>query len=165
MSENELSTYSAMQTGNPYRTYKKTVLGRVYVSVIDPFSEQPTGILLYGDPKRGDESCFIDMWSERDDLFFKKMNKVHFASGYIIESPRPEKVQVEIPIEQYSDEQLKGVINLKFLALQAKLNKIESEAVLLRMVDIAENIEKSAAIIRAIKARLSEIQGTEIKSE
>ena len=146
-----------MHTGKTFKTYKKAVLGRVYVSAIDPFTEQPTGVMLYGDPKRSDESCFIDMWSERDDLFFRKMNKVHFDSGYIIETVRKEKEVVEISIEQYSDEQLKEVVNLKFFALQARLNKVVNEAVLYRMLDLANEMEKSEKIIRAIEARLTEI--------
>jgi hypothetical protein len=157
MSTNEQNLYSAMQTGTPYKTYKKVVLGRVYVSAIDPFTEQPTGIMLYGDPKRNDESCFIDMWSERDNLFFMKMNKVHFDSGFIVETVREAKAIVEQPIEQYSDNQLKEVINLRYLALQARLNKVTTEAVLLRMIDIAREIEKSDKIIGAIEARLAEV--------
>jgi len=157
MTEDTYNMYSAMQTGKPFKTYKKTVLGRVYVSAIDPFSEQPTGVMLYGDPKRNDESCFIDMWSERDDLFFRKMNKVHFASGYIIETVRKEQAVIETPIEQYSDEQLKAVVNYKFLALQARLNKIESDVVLYRMLDLAREMDKSEKITRVIEARLSEI--------
>jgi cell fate (sporulation/competence/biofilm development) regulator YmcA (YheA/YmcA/DUF963 family) len=146
-----------MQSGKPYKTYKKVVLGRVYVSAIDPFTEQPTGILLYGDPRRGDESCFIDMWSERDDLFFRKQNKVHFDSGFIVEVIREVKEVVELPFEQFSDGQLKEVINMKYLALQAKLNKTSSEAVLYRMIDLAQEMEKSTKIIGAIEARLSEV--------
>jgi hypothetical protein len=157
MTEDNHNIYSAMQTGKPFKTYKKTVLGRVYVSAIDPFNEQPTGVMLYGDPKRNDESCFIDMWSERDDLFFKKMNKVHFSSGYIIETVRKEQTVVETPIEQYSDEQLKAVVNYKFLALQARLNKINSDVVLYRMLDLAREMDKSEKITRVIEARLSEI--------
>jgi len=156
--ENNIDTFSAMQTGTPYKTYKKTILGRVYVIAIDPFNENPIGVMLYGDPTRGDESCFIDMWNERDDVFFKRKNKVHFDSGYIIEVLRKVKeTPVEIPIEQFSDEQLKEVINMKFLALQAKLNKTSNEAVLYRMVDLSKEIGKSDAIVRAIEARLAEV--------
>lgn len=157
MSTEEQNLYSAMQTGKPYKTYKKTVLGRVYVSAIDPFNGEPVAIMLYGDPKRDDESCYIDVWNERDDLFFRKMNKVHFNAGYIIEVVRKEPEVVETPIEQYSDEQLKSIINLKFLALQARLNKVGSEAVLFRMIDLAREMEKSEKIVGAIEARLSEV--------
>jgi len=154
----DYNIYSAMQTGKPIKTYKKVVLGRVYASVLDPFTEEPTGMMLYGDPKRNDESCFIDIWSERDLLFFKKMNKSHLMNGFIIEVARDAPpVEDEQPIETYSDEQLMEVINKKFLALQAVLNKISSDAVLFRMVDLAREMEKSDKIIRAIEARLSEV--------
>ena len=157
MSDTDLDLYSAMQSGKPYKTYKKVVLGRVYVSAIDPFTEQPTGIMLYGDPRRGDESCFIDMWNERDNLFFIKQNKSHLASGFIVEVVREVKAAPEPTFEQSTDEQLKEIINKKYLALQAILNKTSSEAVLYRIIDLARDMEKSEKIIGALEARLSEV--------
>jgi hypothetical protein len=162
MRNEDLDLYSAMQSGKPYKTYKKVVLGRVYVSAIDPFTEQPTGIMLYGDPKRTDESCFIDMWNERDDLFFTKQNKSHLASGFIVEIVRPAPTVKELTIEQYNDEQLREVVNMKFLALQAKLNKTSSEAVLYRMLSLAEEMDKSVKIVGAIQARLSEVNTIQV---
>lgn len=166
MSEDlDYQTASAMQAGKPFKTYKKVVLGRVYVSALDPFTGQPSGVMLYGDPKRDDKTCYIDMWTERDDNFFKRANEVHFKAGYILESRPIEKKEEELPIEQYSDDQLKGIINLRYLALQAKLNKIESEPVLYRMIGLAKDMEKSAKISGAIEARLSEVQGISVDQE
>lgn len=154
----DYNMYSAMQTGKPIKTFKKVVLGRVYVSVLDPFTEEPTGVMLYGDPKRNDDTCFIDIWSERDLLFFRKMNKTHLNNGYILESERTTPPEgEEQPIETYTDDQLRDVINKRFLGLQAVLNKIDSEAVLFRMVDLAKDMEKSSKIVDAIEARLSEV--------
>jgi len=149
--------YSAMQTGTPYKTYKKTILGKVYVSAIDPFSDQPVGIMLYGDPKKNEQTAFIDMWSERDDVFFKRMNQVHFKNGTLIETTRKVETVPEKSFEQASDEELKELFKLKFLAFTNKLNKIESTAVLFRLLGIAEDLEKSDAIMRAIKGRLAEL--------
>lgn len=155
---NDISAYSSSQSGKPYKTYKKVVLGRVYVSMIDPFSGQPTGYMLYGDPKRNDESCYLIMWNEIDDRFFRTRNKSHLDAGFIIEVPNKETPEViEQPLEQYSDEQLKEVINKRYLALQAILNKTSSEAVLFRMIDLAREMEKSEKIIGAIEARLAEV--------
>lgn len=146
----------------PYKTYKKTILGKVYVVALDPFSGQPTGYLMYGDPKRNDESCFISVGTREEDNFFRSNNKVHFKKGFLIESTRVIPEVTDVPVEQFSDEQLKNVINKKFLALQAWLNKVSSEIVIMRMVDLAVEMDKSAAIIRALEARLSEIQSLDV---
>lgn len=156
MSEN-LDVFSAMQTEAPYKTYKKTILGKVYVVTIDPFSGQPIGVMLHGDPKKGDTDAYIDMWSVQDDMFFKKANRVHFERGVIIESERKVEPVKENSYEQATDEELTGILKLKFLALQSKLNKITSTAVLFRLLGIAEELEKSAAIMNAIKARLADL--------
>lgn len=157
MTQDNINTFSAMQTGKPYSTYQKTILGKVYVEAIDPFTEKPTGVLLYGDPRKNEESSIIDIWSERDDVFFKRANKVHFKNGIIISHTRKENEPVVAPIEQYTDEQLKEIINSKFLSLQSKLNKTESEVVIYRMLTLAKEMDKSNAIVNAIRARLTEV--------
>ena len=43
--------FSAMQTDKPHAVYKKTILGKVFVTVLNPFDESPEGILLQGNPR------------------------------------------------------------------------------------------------------------------
>jgi len=148
--------FSAKQTGTPYRSYRKTILGKVYVTVLNPFSNQPEGLLLEGDA--ADQKSEIDMWSERDDVFFRRMNKVHFDEGAIIEFKRDTSVVPERTIEAFSDEELKAVINQKYLALLATLNKTDKEAVLYRMLKVAQELDKSEKIIKIIESRLAEVQ-------
>ena len=150
--------FSAMQTEKPYKSYRKTVLGRVFVHVLDPFDGKADGVILFG-VKQLDETGIVDVWSEREDVFFKKMNKTHFETGNIIEFVREEKQEPEEKtIEAYSDAELKEVINQKWFALQSAINNTKSEAVLYRMKTLAEEMGKSSKIVDALIARLSEVQ-------
>lgn len=145
----------------PYASYIKTILGRVGVNVWDRFTQQPSYAVLTGDPRRKDEHAIVDVWNQKEDAFFRRSNQRHFERGIIIPFTRPENVEVETPIEQFTDDQLKEIVNSKFLALQNRINKITSVAVLFRMITIAEELDKSSKITDAIQARISEIQMAE----
>jgi hypothetical protein len=157
MEDSNLDIYSKMQTDAPYKTYKKTILGKVYLTVINPFSGEPEGIIVSGDPKKNEG--LIDIWDIKQDMFFRRSNKRQFEMGNIIEYKRPiEEQPKEREIESYSDEELKEVINQKFMALQHTVNKIKTETVLIRMIDLAREMEKSEKIIKVFEARLAELQ-------
>lgn len=155
LSRNELYT---INEDKPYASYIKTLLGRVGVTVWDRFTNTPAYVILTGDPRRKEEGTIVDVWSQREDAFFRRNNERHFQRGILIAYTRPENVQVDTPVEQFSDEQLKEIVNSKFLALQNKINKIDSVAVLFRMITIAEEMDKSSKITDAIQARISELQ-------
>lgn len=152
-----LSIYSAMQEDKPIKSYIKTILGKVYVMVLDPFNDQPMGLLLEGDPKKPDEGAILDVWTTKQDVFIRNMNRNHFTNGLIKEYTRSTEPR-ERTIEEATDPELTEIVNLKFLSLQSKLNKITSIPVLFRLANLARENEKSDKIIRAIEARLSEVQ-------
>lgn len=158
LARNELYT---IDESKPYASYIKTILGRVGVNVWDRFTQQPAYVILAGDPRRKDDGAIVDVWNQREDAFFKRNNQRHFEKGIMIPFTRPEAVEAVTPIEQFTDDQLKEIVNSKFLALQNKLNKIDSVAVLFRMITIAEELDKSSKITDAIQARISEIQMAE----
>lgn len=156
--ENSLQTFAAMQEGKPYKSYIKTILGRVCVHAIDPFSGNPTALLLEGDPRKHDESSIIHVWNEREDLFFRRQNRVHFETGVLtvytpVETAKPQK-----RLEEFSDEELKELLNKPFLALQNAINKTDSDALLFRLINLATELNKSESILKALRARLSEVQ-------
>lgn len=157
MQDENREVFAAMQNKDPLKTYKKTILGKVYVTALDPFSDQPMGVSLEGLP--GEESEFLDVWTQKEVLFVEKMNRKLFEAGVLIEAYRKEPVEEkEKRIETFSDEELTEVINSKFLSLKSALNNTKSEAVLFRMLNLAKEMEKSEKIVGAIEARLSEIQ-------
>jgi hypothetical protein len=151
--------YSAMSGGRPLKTYIKTILGRVYVTVLDMLTGTPTpsGVILTGDPRKKEPETMIDVWSEQEDYFFRQKNKRHFDQGILIEYTRVETPH-ERTIEEFSDEELKTLINKPFLALQNTLNKTNSVATLYRIEGLAKELEKSTKVISAIESRLSEVQ-------
>jgi len=148
--------FSAMQTGEPFATYRKTILGKVFVNIINPFNGIPEGILLAGDPKN-DESAMVDVWSEKEDLFFHRMNKNHFAQGTLLKIQRERTVE-EKTIEQYSDKELAEILSLKYYSLLKVVGEIKTVPVLMRIVEIAREQEKSEKIIKMLEARVSELQ-------
>jgi len=151
--------YSAMQEGMPIKSYIKTILGKVYVTVLNPFSDQPEGLLLEGDPKKPDDKAILDVWSTKQDVFLKNMNRSHFNNGIIKEYVRSTEPR-ERTIEEATDPELTEIVNMKFLGLQNKLNKITSTVVLFRILGLARDNEKSDKIIKAIEARISEVQSS-----
>jgi hypothetical protein len=155
----DVRTISAMQSGTPYASYRKTIAGKVYVTVLNPFTGVPEGLVLFG----SDENAVIDVWTEREDLFFKRTNKRHFEVGNVISFKKAMDKPEEKTIEQYSDDELRTVVNQRFIPLQKTLQEIKSEAVLLRMLDIARQEEKSEKIITTITSKLSILQGTATK--
>lgn len=161
LGRNEL--FSDMSEGKPFKSYIKAILGQASVVVWDNFESKPIEIILKGNPKAKEEGCIVDIWSVKEDVFFTRINAKLFQKGILLPYARPEApVNVERTIEQSTDEELQTMINSKFLGLQAKLNKIDSIPVLFRIRGLAEDMEKSEKIIKAIEARISEVQTSEI---
>ena len=153
---------SAMHGGTPLKSYIKTTLGKVHVVVWDSFVNQAVEMLLEGDPRKPDESCIIDVWSQEEDYFFKSKNSSHLKTGNVIIYSRSTEEKPRT-IEEYSDDELKAIVNSKFFTLQNVLNNTESIAVLFRIKTLAQELEKSDKLIKAIDARISEVQAQEFK--
>lgn len=155
---------SALNTGKPLKSYIKTELGRVYITVWDSMLNKEIGVILYGNPRQYEETCIVDIWSEQELAFLKRMNRRHFETGTLIEYVRPEDEVKELPVEASSDDELRTIINAPFLKLQSVLNNTESIPFLFRVKYIAQELEKSDKIIKAIEARISEVQQKEFAS-
>ncbi len=163
LARNEL--FSAMDSEKPHAAYIKTILGQVAVTVWDNFLNKPVDVILKGDPKRKDAESIVAVYSERENAFFKRSNLRHFKKGLIIPYTVPENKVEEKQVEQSTDEELKAIIGSKFMALQAKLNQIDSVPVLYRMISLAEEMDKSEKITNAMKKRISELQVAEFPSQ
>lgn len=162
--------FSAMQSGTPYRTFKKAILGKVYITYLDPFSGEPEDMIMEGNPAKNDEGCFYHAWSEKEYMFFKNMNKVHLKDGNLIEQkPKPMKEKpketAELNYNALPDEEIKKILRKPFLALQNALNKMTSEAAVYRILRAGEEMNKSEKFMKAIRARLSEVQGLPTEEE
>jgi hypothetical protein len=155
-------TNSAIHGGKPLKSYIKTTLGKVYVTVWDSFEGGAVGVILEGDPRKEIEGCIVDIWSEEEDFYFKNKNRRHLQTGDVITYNRKYET-VEKTIEESSDEELIDILNSKFFTIQSALNSTSSVALLFRMKNLASDIEKSDKIMKTIEARISEVQAEEFK--
>jgi hypothetical protein len=158
--KSESAIFSAMQTEKPYKSYRKTILGQVYVKILNPFNDiDPMGVILVGTDNTED-TAIVHVWSAKENQFILYMNKDHFEKGNLIEYNAPEK-RVISEDEKYNtlnDEEILKYLSSKYFSLQAAVNKMTSEAPLYRLLTFAEEQEKSEKIINLIKGRLSEVQ-------
>lgn len=153
--------FADMQEGKPYKSYIKTILGKVFIETLDPFSNAPFGTLLVGNPRTPDATCIVDVWSPMEDAFFRRRNRKHLESGTLIQYERTSDATDIKPefMADASDEKLIELLGKKYLALITDLNKITSEVTIQRLITLARENEKSVKILAAIEARLSELQG------
>jgi len=151
-----VDVYSAMQIGNPFKSYRKTILGKVFVTVWDNFKNEPKEVRLYGKP----ETAIIDVWSEKEDAFFKNMNRRLIEAGLIMPVNRA-NLPPQPEVKPYSDDDLDEILRTKFFKLSSILNSINDVITLTRLLKIAEDKEASEKIMKNIEARLSEVQTAE----
>lgn len=156
--------FSAMQTKTPYKSYKKVILGKVYVNVWNEFEGKPEGLIISGNPRGKDqESCILDIWSEMADMYFRRSNRRLLEMGQLVEFKRKviEPVIEEKPYAQASDEELTEFLNKKYTQIASELKKIEDIAPLYRLKELAEELDKTEKVVQLIKSRLSEVQEAE----
>ena len=156
----EAADFSAMQE-KPYKSYRKTILGQMYVKILNPFNNlESQGLILSGEDNFSD-TAIVQTWNAKEDKFLRTANKKHFEQGYIIEYDLPETREIteEERLNNLPDKELEKLVSSKFFTLQAAVNKMTSEAPLYRLLALAEEKEKSEKIINLIKGRLSEVQG------
>lgn len=155
----EVNIYSAMQTGNPLKVYRKTIVGKVHIHNLNPFNDKPEYTILEGSP--GTETAQIKIWDEKQDAFLRAMNKTHFREGRLIEVEshvlNQEQEEDTPSPNQITDDEIVEVLSSPFLSLKAKLDSFTSVAPVYRMLTKAEELEKSEKIIKRIKEKLSEL--------
>ena len=142
----------------PYKSYIKTIIGKVAVIFWDNYENKPASMILVGDHRKGEETSIVNTFSEKEDAYFRKTNKRLFQLGLLVPYEHPKEAKRERTLEEYSDAELTEIVNKPFLALQNVLNKAQTEAVLFRILSIAQEQDKSEKTIRAIESRLSEVQ-------
>lgn len=154
------NVYSLMQTGDPYKSYYKTIPAKLYLTVWDSFNEAPRGLIIEGTDV---ESCIVDVWSEKEDVFLRRANKRHFDTGYLVPHLRRERVE-EVPVNTFTEDELDELLNSPFLKLQSSVNKMTSVAPIFRMVGLAKAQDKSEKILNFLEGKISELQKQEYES-
>ena len=148
--------FAAMQEGRePLARYKKTIVGNVHVTALNPFSDTPEGILLHGNGS--DKRDTIELWTTKQLVFFERMNIPHINAGRIIKTtvaPQPQPVSPN----QVSDDDIVNLLNDKFLSLKSRVEKFTDVAPLLRMINKARELDKSEKIIKYLEQRMAQLE-------
>ena len=149
----------AQAEGKPVASYIKGVRGIVHVNVIDTFNGAPTVLTLKGDPH--DDSTDIDditlfLWTQFEYDYFRKANKLLLEEGML--APYTRETVEKLSVNEISDDELETALKKKFFAVRALLNKFTSPAPVIRLLHMAEDMNKPVGTINAIQVRLSELQ-------
>ena len=168
MSKKEVShsVYSKMQVGEPVAIYKKTVLAKVEVSVINAFNDnRPENITLYGDPKKNHPDCFVEVWSQMEQVYFERQNAPFFKRGYLVkldELVKPKRTDPQgKDYSKLTDADIKKMVTSPFMKFKKDLNAIDEVGVLYRVQSIAEEMERPYKTMEHIDQRITELQQKE----
>ena len=153
------SVRRAQAKGEPLAGFIKGVKGIVHVNAIDTFNGTPTVLTLKGDPV--DKTVDIDditifLWTQFEYDYFRRANKVLLAEGIL--APYTKETVEAISVNEISDEDLEIALRKKFFATRALLNKFTSPAPVMRLLHMAEDMNRPVGTISAIQKRLSELQ-------
>lgn len=167
----KVNIYVAMAEGKPYKSFIKTIFGKVYVTVLSVEDEtKAVGHILYGNPKSKEDSCIWDVWSEKQYQVFKRLNAEHLKRGAIVEYTRPsEDIEEtkERSIVEYSDEELlKEVLSVPYMKFQKLVNSMDQLALVYRLHQLATDNDKPGRYVELLSSKLAELQKeTQFKQE
>lgn len=156
----------AQSEGVPEATYVKVIRGKLCISVIDTFTGFPADIILKGDPTDKDtplENITVVLWTLLELEYFKRANRTHLANG-TIQLYKGETIE-KLLVNQVTDTELQEALGKPFIAVANLLKRFTSPAPVLRMLQIAEEMDVSFGYIKNIKKRLSELQAQDSPSE
>lgn len=150
--------YSLMQTDEPFKSYKKTILARLQVFLINPFTRNIESMIVEGNP-HGDtaEDCIIDVWDEMEDAYFTKANRVHFQDGSLIPYKRKAKKK-EKSVNEVTDEELEKILHMKYFGFKKRIHDFTAVAPVFRALEMAKEADISDKYVTEIENKLSELQ-------
>jgi len=148
-----------MAHNDPVKSYQKTILGKLYVVVFNSINGTSEGIILEGDPKKGEGT--VQIWSQLEDAFFRRANKALFDQGFLTEYTKP--LSFEKSPNEKTDEEIEALYDERFLTFQRELEKITSMLTLERFLVIGESTNKSPRYIEFVKKMIANLQKQEFE--
>lgn len=159
----EYRIFAAMEQRQPIAIFKKTIVGKVYVTVLNPFTDQVEGMHLEGNAEAGDERAFVELYDQKSLAFFKRINKKQFDLGNLIQvDTLPE--EEESP-NQITDEEIESLLGEPFFTLKNKLDTFTEVAPVLRLLNKARDMDKSEKLIKHIEEKMAEIEINKYETE
>jgi hypothetical protein len=157
----DYSVVSLMQEDNPIAVYRKAkgINGVVEVKVYNSLTDEIEDVQLRGNPNDLDcDTCLVELWSEKEHVFFKRANKWHLNEGYIIPWDKGRPKQIKKSANNMTDDQLAELVRKPFLALRNKVNEMTTPAALMRVIAAAEEAEKPEKTMQFLREKLSLLQ-------
>lgn len=149
---------AAQQSGEPLRTYRKAITGKVAVRVLNPFSGEPAEAIIYGEPnKAASAELEINLWTPTELKYFETYNRGLIQSGTLVVVSKRSDHPLNT-INAQDDDALRDLVTSPFLRLKKVLGEITSETTLQRALVIAEEENRSAKVLGLIKERLADLQ-------
>lgn len=159
---------SLMAEDKPLAVYRKAkgILGKVEVKVFNSLTQQIEKVMLEGNPSDLNcDTCFVEIWSEKEHIFFKRANKWHLNEGYIVPYTKERPNQIQQTVNNMTDDEMEALVKKPFLALKAAVDQMTTEAALIRIIKIAEEADKPEKTMAFLKERLALLQSGELETE
>lgn len=150
--------FDSLQEGSPpFASYKKAIVGKVLVRVLDPIRMAPEEVILHGDPEIGEiNDIVIKVWSPAEDRYLKRHNRAHLERGVLV--PFTVGDEEEFVVNQISDEDIELVLQKPFFALKNKLDEFTSSVPVRRFLIMAEKMNRPVGTINYIKGVLEKME-------
>lgn len=163
---NALSVYSSMTEGEPYKIYRKTILGKVEVKVLDPFDETKViYVLLTGNPDASNGKSLVELWTPMQHIFFLRNNEAFLENGTVIEEKvARKKPEIKQTVNNLSDAELEDIVK-NYKKLASALEDMTSINAVSRTLHMANKMERPVKTIELIEKKLSFMQAQEYVPE
>lgn len=148
----------AQDLGIPAKVYRKVIVGKVCVKMLDPFSGQSTEVLIEGDPKTTSPADLeISLWTSPEVRFFEKLNRGLIENGSLVVA----EGKTEDPVDftnALSDEELEALVTDRFFTFKKALLEITSETTAQRILKAAERMNRPVATMNLIRDHIESLQ-------
>lgn len=166
--EENYKIYEAMQEDKPLAIFRKTILGKVAVSVLNPIFDRPEIVLLQGKVDKNNRECYVSIFTTKELVFFERVNRRLIEIGHIIRDDnfiKQEETKNEKPFEQYTDEELSELLNKQYAYFIKVLSKINNPVVVHRLLEIAQNENKPSKLINTLQTKIAELEGKPVEEQ
>lgn len=159
-SDIDTRVFSQMQKGKPLRTYKKEIMGKLHIVILNPFDLQSIEeVLLEGNPSNtNDKRQFIDLWTEEEIAFFEVKNETALTKGRLVIYNKEIPRTIEKTMDNLPEEELVELVNSPFIKLKNAVEQMTSEAALQRVLRVADQEDRPEKTMTFLRETLSKLQ-------
>lgn len=153
-----LQLQRAREGGVALRVYRKAIMGKVCVKLLDQYTGKQVEVLLVGEPGKAlVEDLEVSLYTPMEVSYFERQNRSLIERGTLILVS--EKGVTPLSLENaISDERITELLTGTFAALASEVKKISSVTTLNRMLKAAEELNRPVKTVNLIKAQIEKIQ-------